>query len=1055
MPAEALLHMPENRNAYGTGDGLDAAELLQALMDNVSHGICFKDPESRYTKANRSYADALGAADPAEPVGRTDFDYFGLEQAAASFAEEQRVLETGVPVTDRTVPFLSPDGSRGWVSYTKAPVRDAEGRITGVVGIFRDVTAGIAGEEVRRENEARNASLFDNATDIIYTHDLEGNLTSVNRAIERITGYAKQEALGMNISQIVAPEDLDKARAMVTATVGRDFGTTCDLVIRARDGRRVVLEVSTRAILANGVPTAVQGIARDATARKDAEKALREAEAKYHSIFENAVEGVFQTTLDGHFLTCNSALAGIYGYESPEELIGTLPDVNCQIYVEKGRRAEFVRRIRETGSITGFESQVYRRDGTVLWTSEKARTVVDENGNPLYFEGFVEDITERKQVAEELRRAKEAAESANRAKSEFLANMSHEIRTPMNGIIGMTELLLDTSLNPEQREYMQTVKLSADALLSLLNDILDFSKIEAGKLELDPVQFRLRDTLGTALKMLAMRAHQKGLELSCNVLPTVPDTLIGDPYRLRQVVLNLVGNAIKFTERGDVIVHIDSEMRSEGRVALHFAVTDTGIGIPPEKQGLIFKAFSQADGSMTRKYGGTGLGLTISSKLVEMMGGEIWVESEPGSGSEFHFTAVFDVAAESYEKPVSPRELQELPVLVVDDNQVNRRILQAMLINWGMRPKLAADGPSGLKLLEAALDTPEPFRIVLLDTMMPEVDGLELARRIRQNPRLGRLRILLMTSANLGALREYSSYGVDAFLKKPVVQSDLLNCITELAGTSGPLFEPVGKTPAANTQNCLRILVAEDNVINQQIVFRVLEKRGHQPVVVANGQLAVEALKRGRFDVVLMDVQMPVMDGFEATAAIRKLEDPALARLPVIAMTAHTMKGDRERCLAAGMDRYLSKPVHPAELLQTIEGIAQDIVVPTSACEDDAASLARDIVNLDEVVARFGNDGEFLLKALGLFREKADGLLQQLREAIEHEEFALLERTAHSVKGSIANFGARAAVDAAARLEAAGRERLQDDARQAFADLESEIKRFMPVAEELGQGMLA
>ncbi len=638
--------MPENNDVRGNSRP-DAGELLQGLMDCVSHGVCFKDTESRYIKVNRPYAEALGVMDPAEVVGRTDFDYLGIDQAEAFFAEEQRILETGVPLTERIAPTLHPGASLAWVSYTKAPLRDSLGQITGLVGFFRDANAAVAAKAARCQDEAWIASLFDNTTDIIYTLDPEGNLTSVNSAIERVTGYSKQEALGMNFAQIVTAEDLDRARGLMGSMAGPECGTTCDLVICAKDGRRVAVEVSARPIVVNGVTTGVHGIARDATGRKDTERALREAEAKYRAIFENAQEGVFQTTLDGRFLTCNPALARIYGYNSPEELIASR-GASRRIYVEEGRREKFVRLTRENGSITGFESRVYRRDGTIIWTSEKARTVTDEDGEPLYFEGFVEDITERKKVAEELRRAKEAAESASRAKSEFLANMSHEIRTPMNGIIGMTELLLDTSLSREQREYMQTVKVSADSLLGLLNDILDFSKIEAGKLELDPVEFRLRDTLGTALKMLAMRAHQKGLELSCNVLPTVPDALIGDPDRLRQVVLNLVGNAIKFTERGDVIVHIDSEAHSEDCVALHFAITDTGIGIPPEKQEVIFKAFSQADGSMTRKYGGTGLGLTISSKLVAMMGGEIWVDSEPGRGSEFHFTVLFQVAAEAF-----------------------------------------------------------------------------------------------------------------------------------------------------------------------------------------------------------------------------------------------------------------------------------------------------------------------------------------------------------------------------------------------------------------------
>src|SRR5712691_962619 len=451
-------------------------------------------------------------------------------------------------------------------------------------------------------------------------------------------------------------------------------------------------------------------LAREVAERQRVEYELRQAEAKYRSIFENAVEGIFQTTSDGHYLSVNPALARIYGYETPEALISSLTDIGEQLYVNAARRAEFARLLQEHSTVSGFESQVYRRDGQIIWITETARAVRDASGVLLYYEGTVEDISERKRAEEELQKAKVAAEAATRAKSEFLANISHELRTPMNGIIGMTELALDTALTPEQREYLTIVQDSADALLELLNDILDFSKIEAGRWELESLDFSLRDTLEMALKTLAIRAHRKGLELPYHIPTAVPDRLIGDPGRLRQIIVNLIGNAIKFTEQGEVVIRVTVEWHIQHEVSLHFTVTDTGIGIPLDKQQLIFTPFTQADNSMTRRFGGTGLGLAISSGLVAMMEGRIWVESAVGQGSTFHFTAHFGVRPDARAQP-SPAwdRLHTLPVLIVDDNATNRRILEEQLTSWGMRPTMVDGGQAALAVLHRAGQQGMPF----------------------------------------------------------------------------------------------------------------------------------------------------------------------------------------------------------------------------------------------------------------------------------------------------------------------------------------------------------
>jgi PAS domain S-box-containing protein len=751
--------------------------------------------------------------------------------------------------------------------------------------------------------------------------DKDHKITLINPAFSRIFGYTPEDCAGRGVRELIVPAEGEASfqeNADVVLGGKIVWGT---MTRKTKNGTLVYVESYAVPVYASGEQCGIVAVYQDVTQRVMAENALRQSEEVFRMLSATAPVGIFQTDPLGTPVYVNARLTEITGITAEQSLANRWSD---SIHPEDRARAlERWSKAVQTGEDLMDEHRVVKPDGEIVWVAVRARWARESDRRLQSFVGVIEDITAIRKAHEEMRQAKETAEVASRTKSEFLANMSHEIRTPLNGIVGMTDLALDTELTPEQREYLDTVKLSADALLTVINDILDFSKIEAGKIDLEALDFGIRDALETTMKTIAVRADEKGLELLCEIAPEVPEVVCGDFSRLRQIIVNLLGNAIKFTDEGEVALKVELESQTDSVCILHFVASDTGIGIPVEKQESIFDAFSQADNSTTRKYGGTGLGLSISVRLVAMMGGKIWVRSEVGRGSQFHFTVQMGVADS---KPVEigslapPEILRGVKVLVVDDNSTNRRILEGMLKRWEMKSTSVDSGEAALSRLFEAQELDDPYALIVTDMHMPEMDGFTLIERIRQMRGFSAAVVVMLTSAgHRGDAARCQELGISAYLLKPIRQSELREAMARVLGAPAkygaiPLVTRYSMGDGRDPANILRVLLAEDNAVNQRLASRLLEKRGHIVQVVANGREALAVLEKETFDLIFMDVQMPEMDGFEATAAIRKKEQGSEVRQPIIALTAHAMKGDRERCVSAGMDGYLSKPIRAQEL---------------------------------------------------------------------------------------------------------------------------------------------
>ncbi|MEK7405177.1 MAG: PAS domain S-box protein [Acidobacteriota bacterium] len=787
--------------------------------------------------------------------------------------------------------------------------------------------------EALAEREEQLRAVVDSAVDAIISADSGGTIISWNRGAQRVFGYAEEEVVGKPLTLLMPERYRGAHRSGLErlASTGENHlvGKTVELVGLRKDGSEFPVEVSVAAWSRAG-KRFYTGILRDITERKCAEEALRGSEERFRNLFEDAPVAYHEIDRGGVVQHVNRAECALLGYE-PSEMLGKhIWDFVAPEQRETSREA-VLQKVSGRRPLAPIQREYVRSDNSRLTVEIHESFIRDANGAIVGLRSAMLDISARKRAEEALRQAKEAAEAATRAKSQFLANMSHEIRTPMNGVIGMTSLLLDTPLTAEQREFVETIHSSGEALLTVINDILDFSKMETGRLTLEVLDFDLAKTIEDAAGLLAEQCRAKGLELSLLIPAGVPARLRGDPGRLRQVLVNLMSNAVKFTDRGEVFVQVATEQESEEHVVLKFCVRDTGIGLPAEARNWLFQPFTQADGGATRKYGGTGLGLAISKHLVEIMGGQIGVESEGGTGSTFWFTARFE--KQTMDRPRSSESWERLAglrALVVDDNETNRKILHHYLARWQVRSEEVANGREALEVMRGAVAAGEPFQVAILDRSMPEMDGLELLKAIKTDPLLCRTPLVLLTS--LGDLRDADllrEAGAPAYLVKPVRQAQLFHCLASvLSGealsksddqANKALHQTVRQhRPAGEGDRNLRVLVVEDNVVNQKVVLRLLTRLGCSAEAVANGLEAVQAVSRAGYDLVLMDCQMPEMDGFEATARIRQGEGE-LRHTPVIALTANAMQGDREKCLRAGMDDYLSKPVGLEALAEVLE----------------------------------------------------------------------------------------------------------------------------------------
>jgi two-component system sensor histidine kinase/response regulator len=933
-----------------------------------------------------------------------------------------------------------------------------------ILGLNESLIKRRRAEEALRESEHRWRSLTEALPQLVWIATPDGGCEYVSAQWTQHAGLPASDFSGWRWMDVLHPDDREVTQQAWTAAVQGPGVYDVEFRVRRFDGEY-------RWFKTRGVPIRDGGgdvfkwfgTCTDITTAKQLEEELRQVNDRLDLAVRGSNIAVWEFDMpDG--VPENARVHGVnvweqLGYDRAESP-ATFADWIAVIHPDDHERMRRTVQASLSGETRECEVEysVLHRDGEYRWVLSRGIPTRDATGRPILATGTRIDITDRKRAEDQLRQLKEAAEAANRAKDEFLANVSHEIRTPMNAILGMTELALDTPLTDDQRQCLRTVKSAADNLLGVINDLLDFAKIEAGKLELDSADFSLRASVGDTLRALAVRAHKKGLELISLVHPDVPDALVGDADRLRQVLLNLVGNAIKFTDEGEVVVRVEAagDAASEGEIGLRFTVRDTGIGIPPDKQGQIFRAFEQEDTSTTRNYGGTGLGLTIAARLVALMGGQVAVDSAPGRGSSFVFTARFGLQPHPAEPTAAPPVvLRNLPVLIVDDNATNRHILEGWLRDWQIGAEAVGDAAAAMDALWHRTANGRPYALVLLDARMPDRDGLTLAAMIRESAELSATRLILLTSGDRpGDPARSRGLRIDAHLLKPVQQEDLLDTIYRVmsrpAGDGSTTVRPLQAveppTTPAPAAAPLHILIAEDNEFSARLMDQLLARRGHHMRLASNGREALDLAEEGFFDLLLLDIHMPELDGFGIIEAIRERERAAGGHLPVIALTARSRKEDRERCLAAGMDDFLTKPVSTGALLAAIERLVspRGVSRPYRAEAEDRRSLLDSVA----VLKACGDDAEGLRQMCQDFQAYAPARLAELVDALRDRDAPRLCLAAHKFCALLFAFSTVAG-DVASDLEDYAAQDQLEEARPLVERLETMAQELLRLADDL------